>query len=354
MHEYLQIIAEGGSLTQEEAGEAMHRMMRGESDPEPTAALLMGLRARGETVDELVGFTRVMREYAIDVEYDDPHAIDLCGTGGDARDTFNISTAASFVCAGAGVTVAKHGNRSVSSSCGSADVLESLGVVIDLPKAGVEHCLREVGISFLFAPLFHPAMRYVMPVRKALGVRTFFNVLGPLCNPAGVRRQLVGAFSLDMARLILDILSQLDAEHVIAVHATDGLDELSTTADTYVFEYHTELPERSPENEPEVPRARQIGPEAHTLPRVTLEDLRGGSLERNTAIFNAVLGGEEGPARDIVVLNAAYALLTSGKYDDIEACFEAARESIDSGRAKQKLERLVEASQDIAASAKAP
>ena len=183
----LKLIASGEKLTQERAEQAMHTMMRGEAEPEEIAGLLMGLRSRGESIDELIGFTRVMRKYAIKVKLDDKDAIDLCGTGGDQSGTFNISTTAAFVCAGAGVTVAKHGNRSISSKCGSADVLAELGVEIELGKEGVELCLDEAGIAFIFAPFFHPAMRHVMPVRRKLGVRTFFNILGPLCNPAGVR-----------------------------------------------------------------------------------------------------------------------------------------------------------------------
>ena len=219
MQEYLDVIANGHPLTRPQAEEAMRTMMSGEALPEHVAALLMGLRARGERLDELVGFTKVMREFAVPVALDDPHAIDLCGTGGDGADTFNISTTATLVAAGAGVTVAKHGNRSVSSKSGSADVLEELGVKIDLQKKGVEYCLREAGVAFLFAPYFHPAMKHVMPVRKSLGVRTFFNILGPLCNPAGVKRQLVGAFNTDVAQVMVRILAQLDADHVVTVHS---------------------------------------------------------------------------------------------------------------------------------------
>ena len=240
----------------------MHLLMRGEADPTEAAGLLMGLRARGETLDELVGFTRVMRQYAVHVDLDDPDAIDLCGTGGDSTGTVNISTGAALVCAGAGVTVAKHGNRSVSSKCGSADVLEALGVKVELGKAGVEHCLREVGIAFLFAPYFHPAMRFVMPVRRGLGVRTFFNILGPLCNPAGVRRQLVGAFSPTTAQTMASILAHLDARHIVAVHAADGMDEISLSAETDVFEYRAEMDDTvSGGARPHPPQATRIRPE---------------------------------------------------------------------------------------------
>lgn len=340
MQPYLTALAEGRTLTQEEAEAAMHLMMRGEASPEQIAGLLMGLRARGETLDELVGFTRVMRQYAVPVRVDDPHAIDLCGTGGDRSGTFNISTAAAFVCAGAGVTVVKHGNRSVSSQAGSADVLEALGVVIDLGAEGVERCLEEVGIAFAFAPRFHPAMRHVMPVRRALGVRTFFNILGPLCNPAGVRRQLVGAFRPDVAATMAAILARLGAEHVVTVHAEDGLDELSLSAPTATYEYR---------RGDEAPRAGRVEPEALGLPRVPLEQLRGGDAEANARLLRRVLEGEAGPHRDVVLLSATYALYVSGRFgDDLEACLEAARESIDSGAALARLEQLVEVSNRVA------
>lgn len=343
MKEYLQVLADGGTLTREEAEGAMNRMMRGEASPEETAGLLMGLRARGETIDELVGFTSVMRAYAVPVELDDPHAIDLCGTGGDSTGTFNISTAASFVCAGAGVTVAKHGNRSVSSKSGSADVLEALGVRVELGKEGVEFCLREVGIAFLFAPYFHPAMRFVMPVRRGLGVRTFFNILGPLCNPAGVRRQLVGAFSPETAQTMASILAHLDARHIVAVHGDDGMDEISLSAETTVFQYDGR---NDGGMKPHAPQAVRVRPEDYGLGRAPLDTLQGGTAEENAAIVRRVFDGEHGPHRDVVVLNAAYALLTSGRFADLDACFTAARTSLDGGAARTKLEQLAVASRE--------
>lgn len=321
----------------------MHRMMRGEAEPEEVAGLLMGLGARGETIPELVGFTKVMRAYAVPVALEDEHAIDLCGTGGDSTGTFNISTAAAFVCAGAGVTVAKHGNRSVSSKCGSADVLEALGVQIELQKDGVEYCLRETGMAFLFAPYFHPAMRHVMPIRRKLGVRTFFNILGPLCNPAGVRRQLLGAFSPEVAQRMTSILIQLDAAHVVAVHSHDGMDELSISDATAVFEYDAR---KEPMERLDKPQVLEVQPEDHGLGRVPLEELRGGTAEENADLLRRIFAGEPGPHRDVVVLNAAYALHTSGRFPDLKACFEAAAESIDSGGARDKLEALVATSQE--------
>ena len=338
MDEYLHTIADGDPLSRPEAEDAMADMMNGSARDEHIAALLMGLRTRGETLDELVGFTKTMREFAVSVETDDPHAIDLCGTGGDGASTFNISTTASLVAAGAGVTVAKHGNRSVSSKSGSADVLETLGVQIDLEKDGVEHCLHEAGIAFLFAPFFHPAMRHVMPVRKSLGVRTFFNILGPLCNPAGVSRQIVGAFNTQTAQTMVRILAQLDADHVITLHSEDGMDEVSVSAATTVFEY--DASDKNP-----VPRSREVSPEQHDVDRSQVSALEGGSARENATILHNILSGnDQSPRRDVAVLNAAYALHVSDKFSDLEACVEAAEESIDSGAALDKLKTLAKVS----------
>lgn len=341
MKPLLQAIAEGETLTQAQAESAMHLMLRGEASPEQIAGLLLGLRSRGETVDELTGFTRVMREYAVPVETGDLNPIDLCGTGGDHSGTFNISTAASFVAAGAGVPVAKHGNKGVSSSSGSADVLAALGVRADLDASGVEQCLRETGIAFLFAPQFHPAMKHVMPVRRALGVRTFFNILGPLCNPARVRRQLIGAFSDGTARMMAEILLRLGSEHVVVVYAHDGLDELSTTSPTTVYQtgsqaYGGGMLEQT------------VVPEKFGLARVSAAALQGGTPEENAQIVRDVLSGTPGPQADIVLLNAAYALLASGEFDGLDAALEAARESMAGGGALAKLDALAEATHDLA------
>jgi anthranilate phosphoribosyltransferase len=337
----LQLIAEGEPLTQAQAESAMHLMLRGEASGEEVAGLLMGLRARGETLDELTGFTKVMREYAVPVDSGDLDPIDLCGTGGDHAGTFNISTAASFVAAGAGVPVAKHGNKGVSSSSGSADVLSALGVRADLDASGVERCLRETGIAFLFAPQFHPAMRHVMPVRRALGVRTFFNILGPLCNPARVKRQLIGAFSDETARMMAEILMRLGSEHVVVVYAHDGLDELSTTSPTTVYQtgshaYDGGMLEQT------------VVPEKFGLARVSAAALQGGTPEENAQIVRDVLGGKAGPQADVVLLNAAYALLASAEFTGLDAALEAARESIASGAALSRLDALAEATQDLA------
>ncbi|MEM6326538.1 MAG: anthranilate phosphoribosyltransferase [Bacteroidota bacterium] len=341
MKPILQLVAEGETLTQQQAESAMHVMLSGDAAPEQIAGLLLGLRSRGETVDELTGFTRIMREFAIPVETGDLDPIDLCGTGGDHSGTFNISTAASFVAAGAGVPVAKHGNKGVSSSSGSADVLAALGVQADLDATGVERCLRDTGIAFLFAPQFHPAMKHVMPVRRALGVRTFFNILGPLCNPAGVKRQLIGAFSDQTARMMAQILLRLGSEHVVVVYAHDGLDELSTTSPTTVYQtgshaYDGGMLEQT------------VVPETFGLARVSAAALQGGTPEENAEIVRAVLGGKAGPQADVVLLNAAYALLASAEFTGLTEALEAARESIRSGAALAKLDALVSATNDLA------
>ena len=340
----LQAVAEGETLTEAQAASAMHVMLSGEAAPEQTAGLLMALRARGETLDELVGFTRVMREYAVPVDAAGLDPIDLCGTGGDHAGTFNISTAASFVAAGAGVPVAKHGNKGVSSSSGSADVLDALGVRTDLGAGDVERCLREAGIAFLFAPQFHPALKHVGPVRRSLGVRTFFNVLGPLCNPAGVKRQLVGAFSDGVARMMAQILLRLGSEHVVVVYAHDGLDELSTTSPTTIYQTGSHAFDGGL-------LEQEVVPERFGLARVSAAALQGGTPDENAEIVRAVLGGKGGPQADIVLLNAAYALLASAEYDSLDACLEAARASVASGAALQKLDALVEVSNTLAEAA---
>lgn len=340
MRRFLKPIAEGRTLSSGETEEAILTIMRGEATPAEIAGFLVGLRARGETVDELVGCVRAMRACMVPVTVDDPRAIDLCGTGGDQMGTFNISTTASFVVAGAGVTVAKHGNRSVSSNSGSADVLEALGVRTNLPREAVELCIDHTGIGFLFAPAFHPALRHVMPVRRTLGIRTMFNIMGPMCNPAGVTRQLIGVFDKDVARHMAAILSRLGAEHVITVHAEDGLDEISLVGPTSLFEFRAGMKE---------PAERTIEPESLGLERVTPEMLTGGTAEENARILKNVLQGETGPHRDVVVLNSAFALLVAGQSDDLESCLQAAQTSIDSGAAADKLQALIEETQILEA-----
>ncbi|MEO1630824.1 MAG: anthranilate phosphoribosyltransferase [Bacteroidota bacterium] len=341
---YLKHIAEGATLTEPQADAAMEAMLTGAASEVEIAGLLLGLRSRGETLDELAGFTRAMRRHAVAVDPGHDDAIDLCGTGGDSMGTFNISTAAAFVAAGAGVPVAKHGNKAVSSKAGSADVLDALGVNTSLRKEGVEACLREAGIAFLFAPYFHPALKHVMPVRRALGVRTFFNILGPLCNPAGVKRQLVGAFSEDTAQMMARILLRLGSEHVVVVYAHDGLDELSTTSPTTIYQTGSDAYDGGMLHQ-------IVEPERFGLARVKASDLTGGTKEENAEIVRAIRRDEAGPKRDIVLLNSAYALLASGRFDGLEDCLAAASDSIASGRALAKLDALVEVSNEVAATA---
>jgi anthranilate phosphoribosyltransferase len=336
MTDYLKIIAAGETLTDEQAAGAMHLLLRGESTPEQTAGLLMGLRGRGEAIDELTAFTRVMREYAVPVQVDDPKAIDVVGTGGDGSGTFNISTTTMFVCAGAGATVAKHGNRSVSSKCGSADVLRELGVFVELPAENVGRCIRDAGLGFMFAPLFHPALRFVMPVRRALAVRTFFNILGPLCNPAGVRHGLFGAFDGEVADTMGTILSRLGAKRTYTVHSEDGLDELSIAG-----------PSRVRLNEgTSKPVASRVEPEDLGLIRAPLSSIKGGDATVNAEITRDLLGGGKGPHRDVVILNAAFALVTAGIADTPSQGATLAAESIDSGSASRSLQAMVAASHD--------
>jgi len=337
----LRTIADGETLTEAQAESAMHVMLRGEASPEQIAALLVGLRARGETVDELTGFARVMRRFAVPVDTGDLNPVDLCGTGGDHAGTFNISTAASFVVAGAGVPVAKHGNKGVSSLSGSADVLDALGVRTALGADEAGACLRETGICFLFAPQFHPALRHVGPVRAALGVRTAFNILGPLCNPAGVRRQLVGAFSDAVARQMAEILLRLGSEHVVVVYAHDGLDELSTTSPTTILQTGSHAFDGGT-------LEQVVVPERHGLARVSAAALQGGTPDENAEIVRAVLGGQTGPQADVVLLNAAYALLASAEFSTLDDALGAARESLASGAALARLDALVEATRSFA------
>lgn len=337
MNELLRKIAAQETLSEAEAEHGMHLMMTGEAAPEQIAGFLLGLRGRGETLDELTGLTRAMRQFAIPVTPPSNDAIDLCGTGGDGSGTFNVSTTAAFVCAGAGVPVAKHGNRSVSSECGSSDVLEAVGVKTDLGPQGVEYCLNEAGIAFIYAPFFHPALAHVMPVRRALGVRTFFNILGPLCNPAGVRRQMVGAFSRPVAQAMSEILLRLDATNVVAVHSDDGMDEISISAPSTVYSFDRSAGDTSV-------LETKVAPEDFRVTRSPAHRIRGGSAKVNAEILRNVLQGRRGPHRDVVEINAAHALRTSGRFGSLAECLVAAGDSIDSGAALHRLDRLIAAS----------
>ena len=329
-------IVSGGELTREEAESIMRRVMEGEATPAQLGALLGALATRGESVDELAGFAAALRAFAVPVHVRDG-AIDTCGTGGDAAGTFNISTVSAIVCAAAGVPVAKHGNRAASSACGSADVLEALGVRIDLGPDEVARCVADVGVGFMFAPRFHPAMKHAAPVRRELGVRTVFNILGPLANPARVRRQLLGVATPRLGERVARVLGALGADHVVVAHGEDGLDEISPCGPTRLHE----LVDGSL-------RESTLRPEDVGLRSVRRVEIAGGDAARNREIAERVLGGEDGAPRTAVLLNAGAALYVAAKANRIADGVELAAHAIDSGAAHRTLTRFVERSQALA------
>lgn len=322
----------GRHLDEETTAAAMVEIMEGAATPAQIAGFVIALRAKGETVDEVVGLVRTMRTYAqrVDVFGD---VLDTCGTGGDRSGTFNVSTAAALVCAGAGVKVAKHGNRAASSRCGSADVLEALGVKIDLPPEGVSRCIEEAGIGFCFAPVFHPAMRHAAGPRRELGVATIFNFLGPLTNPAGATRQALGVSDARMLDVMAEALGRLGSTHVLAFHGDHGLDELSTSGPSAVVEVRAG----------EVHRWT-LDPVELGLDPAPLAAVAGGDAAHNADIVRSVMAGEPGARRDIVVLNAAAGLVAAGRAADTRDGLRLAAEAIDSGAAGAALERLVASS----------
>ena len=324
--------ASGASLTREESARAFDRMMSGEATPSQMGGILMALRVRGETVDEITGAVFAMREKMLRVSAP-PEAIDIVGTGGDASGSYNISTCAAFIVAGAGVPVAKHGNRALSSRSGAADVLAALGVKIELTPEGVGRCLHEAGIGFMFAPAHHPAMKNVGPTRVELGTRTIFNLLGPLSNPAGVRRQMVGVFSRQWVEPLAQVLKNLGSESVWVVHGSDGLDEITISGPTYVAAL-----------EKGAVRTFEITPEDAGLSRQKPESLRGGDAEQNAKALLGVLNGEKGAFRDVAIMNAAAGLVVAGKAADLKQGVEQAVKSIDSGAARARLDQLVQVS----------
>jgi anthranilate phosphoribosyltransferase len=337
MKTYIEKCVEAQDLTTEEASAALELIMTNQATEAQIAGLLIALRAKGETVEELVGFARTMREKSVRITVHDENALDIVGTGGDGLGTFNISTVASIVAAGAGVTVAKHGNRSVSSRSGSADLLKTLGVNINLSPEGVERCIEQTGIGFLFAPLFHPAMKFAAKPRVELGVKTIFNMVGPLTNPAGARRQVVGAYNARVASHLASALIQLGATRACVVHGSDGIDEVALSGETSVFE----VTEEGGKTE------YSLRPSDFGLPTHPLASILGGSSEENAVIAHAVLRGEEGPPRDVVVANAALGLYVSGKAPSLPEARAQAEESIDSGRALKTLQGLVETTNNV-------
>lgn len=336
-------VVDRNDLSVEEAESVLEQIMGGECPDVQIASLLTALRMKGETATELTGFARVMRRKATRIKPEWPAVgtelggtgrdalIDTCGTGGDVTGTFNISTATALVVSGAGLRVAKHGNRSVSSLCGSADVVEALGVKIELTPEQISRCIDQVGIGFLHAPLLHGAMKHVATARKQMGIRTIFNMLGPLTNPAGAPNQLIGVYSGALTETLAEVLRSLGSSHVLVVHGSDGMDEITTTSDSRVTELRNG----------EV-KTYSVRPEEFGIRRASLQDIQGGDAGQNARIITRLLEGEKGPRRDIVLLNAAAALVAGNMASDFRQGIELAGQSLDSGEALAKLNKLVE------------
>lgn len=320
-------------LTEDEAESAMKCIMSGEATPAQIGSFLTALRLKGETVEEITSFAQVMREFAARINPKvDGILVDTCGTGGDKIKTFNISTAVALVAAGAGVSIAKHGNRSVTSKAGSADVLEALGVKIDLDPPGVERCIEEIGFGFMFAPVFHGAMKYATPVRREIGIRTVFNILGPLTNPANAKAQVLGVYDRDLTEILANALVGLDVKHAIVVHGLDGLDEISNLGMTQISEV------KGGEVRTYIAEPKDFG-----FDRARPEDIRGYDKEENAILMIKLLNGDDGPRRDIVLMNSAAAMIVGGKASNFKEGVEVAREAIDSGKAYEKLRALIRA-----------
>jgi len=345
--EALRQLVERRDLTRIEAAAAMEAIMSGAATNAQIAAFLTALRMKGETVEELIGLAQVMRQKVVRIRTradqvagltgtDREMLIDTCGTGGDATGTFNVSTATAFVVAGSGLRVAKHGNRSVSSLCGSADVVETLGINLDLPPQNVARCVDEVGIGFLYAPLLHTAMKHVMPARREMGVRTVFNMLGPLTNPAGANAQVIGVYAAALTEPLARVLAELGTIRAFVVHGSDNLDEISNTGESRISEVREG-----------VVRTSTVRPEDFGLPRASIGDLLGGDREQNAEIIRTILAGAPGPRRDIVLMNAAAALVAGAKARDLKEGVELAARSIDTGAARGKLEQLVHFTREL-------
>lgn len=323
------------SLSETEMAECMKEIMEGMATDAQIGAFLTALRIKGETIEEITGAARIMREKAITIKAPDG-VLDTCGTGGDMSHTFNISTTTSIVVSACGVPVAKHGNRSVSSQSGSADVLEALGIKIDLPPEKVEECLFGTGFGFLFAPVFHPAMKHAIGPRREMGIRTVFNILGPLTNPAGAKRQLLGVFADSLTETLAMVLGNLGAVDAMVIHGKDGLDEISISDKTKVSRFKDGKVENS-----------FIAPEDFGIERRKSDSIRGGNKEENALITLSILRGERGPRRDIVLINSAAALMVSGKAGDFRTALAMAADAIDSGRASKKLEEVKRVSNSL-------
>ena len=333
IREAIDKIVQGKDLSHEEAAQAMNEIMEDEATPAQIAAFITALRMKGETVTEITGMATTMREKSLKVTTDG-FLVDTCGTGGDGQNTMNVSTAAALVAAAAGVKVAKHGNRAASSTCGSADILEANGVKIDLSPEGVQQCLEEVGIGFMFAQVFHPSMRHAAGPRREIGIRTVFNILGPLTNPARAQAQVLGVADPQISERMAQALGRLSVQRAMVVHGREGLDEISIAGPTRVWEL---LDGKV--------TSYTITPEDAGLQRTSLDSIKGGSVERNVELFRSVLQGIAGPAQDAVLLNASAALVVGGKARDLKEGVAVAREAIASGAARDKLEALARLSQ---------
>jgi anthranilate phosphoribosyltransferase len=333
--ESIEKIRQKTDLSQEEMASVMGEIMSGNAETSQIVRFLEALNAKGETIDEITAAAQVMCGHALRISTKKEAVLDTCGTGGDKKDTFNISTVAAFVVAGCGVTVAKHGNRAVSSSCGSADILEAVGIKIDLSKEKIERALDEIGVAFLFAPNMHPAMKHAMAARKEIGKRTIFNILGPLCNPAKATHQLIGVFDSKLAPVLAQVAGNLGVKHALVAHGKDGLDEITTTANTLISEFVDGKVNNY-----------EISPKDFGIKLVPPEDLEGGTAQDNAQIMLEVLNSKAGPARDIVVLNAAAALFAADRVASIKAGINPAMDSIDSGKALRKLAFLKELSNE--------
>lgn len=333
----LQRISEGENLSSEEMYRVLEEIVDGNVTDAQIGAFIMGTKMKGETVEEIVGAAKFFRDRATKVKVSDPDKIvDTCGTGGDRSGTFNVSTVTAFVVAGAGVKVAKHGNRSVSSRCGSADFLERVGARIDLPADKVALMIEEIGIGFMFAPLFHPAMKRVIGPRREVGVRSIFNLVGPLSNPAGARRQLLGVFSGSLVETLVRVLPKIGVKRAFVVHGMEGIDEISVSGPTLIGEL----------KEGEI-KVYEFSPEDLGIKRSEIKAVCTENPEESVRMGLSVLEGEEGPPRDMVLINSAFAIVASGITDDLRTALEMAEESIDSGRAKTKLDQFVEMSRKV-------
>jgi anthranilate phosphoribosyltransferase len=326
--EAIQSLVSGKNLSEAEMAGCMKEIMEGQSTDAQIGSFLTALRMKGETVEEITGAARIMRDKATTIKAPEG-VLDTCGTGGDMSHTFNISTTTAFVVAGAGVPVAKHGNRSVSSQSGSADLLEALGIKIDLTPAMVERCLFETGFGFLFAPLFHPAMKFAIGPRREMGIRTIFNILGPITNPAGAQRQILGVYADALTETLAKVLGKLGALYAIVVHGEDGLDEITISSRTRVSRFCQGKTDNY-----------YVKPEDFGLRKGTIKDIRGGTKDDNAAITLSILNGEKGPRRDIVLMNTAFALIAAGKTEDMKTALSIAADTIDSGKASQKLDEV--------------